>query len=458
MPSSMWRRVCSGSSGSSWSWPSVPPPPLQRTPEAMAGTRRSQSPLRAAGLATPRTLLPHAVRPRRPRSRPARARAADPRPLARRRHRRRRPVARAPATSRGSSTRARPPPTGGPACTTSGPGCSRTSTRASRPCGAARCRARAAGTATACRWSSRSRRSSGSRTKHEIEAFGIAEFNQRCRESVHRYVDDWEALTERAGVWIDTADAYWTLDNDYVESVWWLVRQLWDKGLLYEGHKVSPYCGRCGTALSSHELGQPDVYRDVVDPSGLRALPRRGPRRRPAGLDHHALDPHLQRGRRRRARHRLRAGRRASTAAVTSSWPPPARPRTPRSSSATPAPTWSAGATSARSTFLAPPPGADGWRVVAADFVTTDDGSGIVHLAPAFGEDDAAVGRAEKPPRAQPGRRRRRLRRVRAARTPDGSSRTPTATSSPTSPPGACSCASRPTSTATPTAGGAARR
>ena len=107
----------------------------------------------------------------------------------------------------------------------------------------------------------------GLSTKHQIEAFGIDEFNRRCRESVLRYVADWEALTERAGVWIDTADAYWTLDNSYIESVWWLVRQLWDKGLLYEGHKVSPYCGRCGTALSSHELGQPDVYRDVVDPS-----------------------------------------------------------------------------------------------------------------------------------------------------------------------------------------------
>ena len=96
----------------------------------------------------------------------------------------------------------------------------------------------------------------GLSTKSEIEAFGIAEFNRRCRESVQRYVTDWTALTERSGVWIDTADAYWTLDNSYIESVWWLIRQLWDKGLLYEGHKVSPYCGRCGTALSSHELGQ----------------------------------------------------------------------------------------------------------------------------------------------------------------------------------------------------------
>ena len=80
-----------------------------------------------------------------------------------------------------------------------------------------------------------------------------------------RYVEDWSALTGRSGVWIDTADAYWTMDDDYVESVWWLMKQLWDKGLLYEGHRVTPYCGRCGTALSSHEVAQ--GYRDVVDPS-----------------------------------------------------------------------------------------------------------------------------------------------------------------------------------------------
>ena len=103
--------------------------------------------------------------------------------------------------------------------------------------------------------------------KQEIEEYGIGNFNARCRESVQRYVGDWEALTERAGVWIDTKDAYWTLSNEYVESVWWLVKQLFDKGLLYEGYRVVPYCSRCGTALSSHELGQPGAYRDVVDPS-----------------------------------------------------------------------------------------------------------------------------------------------------------------------------------------------
>jgi isoleucyl-tRNA synthetase len=112
----------------------------------------------------------------------------------------------------------------------------------------------------------------GFTAKHQIEEYGVAEFNQRCRDSVHRYVEDWSSLTSRSGTWIDTKDAYWTLTNDYVESVWWLVKQLWDKGLLYEGHRVSPYCPRCGTALSSHEMGQPDVYPFVLSRMAVKKL------------------------------------------------------------------------------------------------------------------------------------------------------------------------------------------
>ena len=113
----------------------------------------------------------------------------------------------------------------------------------------------------------------GLSSKHDIEAYGVAAFNERCRESVSRYVEDWIALTERSGIWFDTEHAYWTMSNDFIESVWWLVRQLWDAGLLYEGHRVTPYCPRCGTALSSHELGQPGAYRDVVDPSVFVRFP-----------------------------------------------------------------------------------------------------------------------------------------------------------------------------------------
>ena len=116
----------------------------------------------------------------------------------------------------------------------------------------------------------------GISSKQEIEAFGIAEFNARCRESVFAYVDDWNRLTERIGFWIDLDDPYVTLEADYIESVWWSLRQIWDAGRLYEGQKVVPYCPRCGTALSSHEVAL--GYRDVEDPSVYVRLPVSGSR------------------------------------------------------------------------------------------------------------------------------------------------------------------------------------
>ncbi len=113
----------------------------------------------------------------------------------------------------------------------------------------------------------------GLRSKGEIEAFGVQEFNKHCRLSVQRYVDDWKALTKRAGIWIDMDSAYWTMANEYIESVWWLLSDLAARGLMYEGHRVVPYCGRCGTALSSHELGQPEVYKDVDEAAVRVRLP-----------------------------------------------------------------------------------------------------------------------------------------------------------------------------------------
>ena len=113
----------------------------------------------------------------------------------------------------------------------------------------------------------------GFKVKSDIERYGIARFNERCRQSVFTYVEEWNRLTERIGFWIDLHDAYRTLDPGYIESVWWALKTIYDKGLLYEKFKVVPYCPRCETALSSHELGQPDVYRDVSDPSVYVRLP-----------------------------------------------------------------------------------------------------------------------------------------------------------------------------------------
>jgi isoleucyl-tRNA synthetase len=105
----------------------------------------------------------------------------------------------------------------------------------------------------------------GITSKEQIEEFGIAEFNRRCRESVFAFLEDWNALTERIGFWLDLEHAYRTLDPDYIESVWWALKEIANDGRLYEGHKVVPYCPRCGTALSSHEVAL--GYRDVEDPS-----------------------------------------------------------------------------------------------------------------------------------------------------------------------------------------------
>ncbi len=107
----------------------------------------------------------------------------------------------------------------------------------------------------------------GFTSKSDIERYGIAEFNARCREKVLSHVEDWNRLTERIAFWIDLGDAYRTLDPAYVESVWWALKTIHEKGLLYERLKVVPYCPRDETTLSSHELGQPDVYSDVIDPS-----------------------------------------------------------------------------------------------------------------------------------------------------------------------------------------------
>ena len=111
----------------------------------------------------------------------------------------------------------------------------------------------------------------GISSKAEIEEFGIAEFNQRCRESVFTYVEDWERLTERIGFWVDMEHPYVTLENDYIESVWWSLRKIWDDGRLYRAHKVVPYCPRDGTALSSHEVAV--GYHEVEDPSVYVRLP-----------------------------------------------------------------------------------------------------------------------------------------------------------------------------------------
>ena len=127
----------------------------------------------------------------------------------------------------------------------------------------------AGGIHTACRWRSASRSKLGFTSKSQIEAYGIANFNELCRKSAFEYIQEWEKFTDRLGFWVDLEDAYVTFTNEYIESVWWILKQLWEKDLLYQGYKVVPYCPRCGTPLSDHEVAL--GYAEADRPVGLRA-------------------------------------------------------------------------------------------------------------------------------------------------------------------------------------------
>ncbi|MDH4111260.1 MAG: isoleucine--tRNA ligase [Actinomycetota bacterium] len=235
----------------------------------------------------------------------------------------------------------------------------------------------------------------GTTGKRDIEAFGIAAFNARCRESVRRYVGDFERLTERIGYWVDLDEAYWTMAPGYVESVWWSLKSLFVAGLLQEADKVTAYCPRCGTALSDAEVAQ--GYRTVEDPSVFLRFPivsapqadlvgtsmvvwTTTPWTLPSNTGV-AVDPDADYvevsldGERLIVAAPLREAvlgdggtdvrRFAGTALVGARYEPP----------------------------YANVEGAH--SVVAGGFVTMDDGTGIVHLAPAFGAEDLAVGRAQ---------------------------------------------------------------
>jgi isoleucyl-tRNA synthetase len=241
-------------------------------------------------------------------------------------------------------------------------------------------------------------------SKQEIESYGIAEFNARCRESVRRYIGDFAALTERSGIWIDTDNAYWTLTNEYIESCWWLLKEMWDAGQLYEGHRISPYCGRCGTALSSHEVAQ--GYKDIVDESVYVRFPVLTGPPTVEGADllvwtttpwtlvsnvAVAVGEDID-----YVRVRVPEGRDVIVAAE-------ARERLLPDAAVV---THLSGGDLVGTTYGRPfdlvevPDGAQ--RVVADTYVSTGDGSGMVHLAPAFGEDDYRIGRREDLPVLNP--------------------------------------------------------
>jgi isoleucyl-tRNA synthetase len=113
----------------------------------------------------------------------------------------------------------------------------------------------------------------GFTNKQQIEAYGIAKFNEECRKSAFDYIQDWERLTDRIAFWVDLETAYVTFTNDYIESVWNILKNFYDRDLLYKGYKVVPYCTRCGTPLSDHEVHYPDALRETDDPSVFVRMP-----------------------------------------------------------------------------------------------------------------------------------------------------------------------------------------
>ncbi|HEY3960328.1 MAG TPA: isoleucine--tRNA ligase [Solirubrobacteraceae bacterium] len=235
----------------------------------------------------------------------------------------------------------------------------------------------------------------GIKSKAEIEEYGIGEFNERCRASVFAYLEEWNRLTERIGFWLDLDDAYRTLDESYIESVWWALSEIDRRGLLYEGNKVVPYCPRCETTLSSHEVAL--GYRDVVDPSVYLKLSVRSA--------HPSARPREQ-----------------LLVWTTTPWTLPGNVAVAVSPTAGYALVDAGGeryllaearvtaVLGERAEILERMTGAQlaerydayegpifavgeprGYPILTDDFVTTEDGTGIVHLAPAFGEDDYRV-------------------------------------------------------------------
>ncbi len=249
----------------------------------------------------------------------------------------------------------------------------------------------------------------GFTTKADIEKYGIDRFNARCRESVFRYLKEWDAMTERIAFWLDLEHPYITMDNSYIESVWWAIKQMWDKGLVYQSYKVTPHCPRCGTSLSSHEvaLGYQD---DIPDPSVYIKFKLTDVSRRQLNLDKLAY----------------------LLAWTTTPWTLPGNTALAVDANAEYAvievgdeylilaesllkqlglenskivgkikgselvglhyaPLYKVDIFSSREDKPA-------YRIIAGDFVTMEDGTGVVHIAPAYGEIDFEVGERENLP------------------------------------------------------------
>ncbi|MFO7915635.1 MAG: isoleucine--tRNA ligase [Candidatus Krumholzibacteriales bacterium] len=234
--------------------------------------------------------------------------------------------------------------------------------------------------------------------KDQIEEYGVAEFNAECRKSVFKYLDEWHEFTRKLGFWLDLDDPYVTCTNEYIESVWWILKQFWDQGYLYEGHKIVPYCPRCGTSLSSHEVSQ--GYREVADPSIYFKLKIAGEEgyflvwtTTPWTLISNvalAVGPEYDYV---KIRHEgdILVLAEALLGVLEGDYEVLEKFKGSKLAGRRYEPCFP---------YFKDAEG--GFRVIEADFVTLTDGTGIVHTAPAFGEDDYRAGTEENLPFVQP--------------------------------------------------------
>ncbi|MBN1860793.1 MAG: isoleucine--tRNA ligase [Candidatus Thermoplasmatota archaeon] len=230
----------------------------------------------------------------------------------------------------------------------------------------------------------------GLEDKQAIEAYGVAKFNEECKKSVFRYEHAWVEMTQRIAFWLDMDHPYITLKNEYIESVWWSLQQAWKKKLLYRGHKVVPYCPRCGTALSTHEISQ--GYKVVEDPSIFVKFKVKNEDAyflawtttpwtliSNVALAVHPKEPYIKI--RLNGEVLILAEERAASLLKGQEYDMLDRFMGKDLEQREYEPLFS---------YVTPEKRA--WYVVLADFVTMEDGTGIVHIAPAFGEDDYNVG------------------------------------------------------------------
>ncbi len=231
----------------------------------------------------------------------------------------------------------------------------------------------------------------GLNDKHDVETYGLKKFNNECKNSVFSYENAWVDLTERIGFWLDMDNPYITLKNDYIESVWWSLQQAWKKKLLYKGHKVVPYCPRCGTALSAHEVAQ--GYKTVEDPSIFVKFKLKNENTFFLAwtttpwtlLSNVALAVHpdeLYIKVRYHGEEMILAEQRAASLLKGEDYELLDGFKGKELEH-----------TEYEPLFSYAHPDKKAWYIICADFVTMDDGTGIVHIAPAFGEDDYNIGK-----------------------------------------------------------------